>query len=79
MKITRAAVKIGDKVYEGRRHSDCIKLAVSDGAARVYQDQQGFVLDTGEFIDRKTAAAIAIENGQAIKPVGKILFSEDLW
>jgi hypothetical protein len=39
---------------------------------------QGFVTDTGEFVDRETASKIAYQSGQ-IKEPKRILYSEDLW
>ncbi|MNF12985.1 hypothetical protein D3C81_1965790 [compost metagenome] len=43
-------------------------------------DVQGFLASDGQFLDRKQARALAIENGQCRHPANPSqLFSEDLW
>lgn len=81
MKIIAAAVKVGDKTYQGRRHFECIKAAFLETQQRVMQDQQGFLTDTGEFVSRRAAMKIARNAGQLKeKTINKEkLFSEDLW
>lgn len=77
MKIKCAAIKRNDRIIvEGYDHAVCIQkspLGTCKGKGYV----QGFVTDTGKFVDRKEAAKIAFEAGQIPKPV-TILFSEDL-
>lgn len=41
--------------------------------------EQGFVTDTGEFLNRSAAAAHALECGQVTELPTMDLFSEDLW
>lgn len=41
---------------------------------------RGFILNTGQFVTRKQARAIAVMNGQCPKPkLKEELYSEDLW
>ena len=72
----------------GYRHYHCIDLlnqltgfrSVKTGANAVGDYEQGFLTDTNEFVDRKTALKIARENNQLLKEVKRnILFSEDLY
>ena len=77
-RIEWAAVKIDDKIYKCRRHFEGIKLAIQDGAEHVYQQDQGFLTDEGEFVSRKEAAKIAFMAGQT-NEIKNPLMSEDLW
>ena len=81
--IVRAAVKVGDIVYEGRRHGEAIHAAAKAGEPTpITQKMQGFVLDTGEFVTRIEARPIAIRCGQIFfckSRIGKPLISEELW
>lgn len=79
--IKAAAIKVGDKIYEGTRHYKLIEIALNDNPelSRVTYDMQGFITDDGRFInDREEAAKIAYEYGQ-IKEPKRILFSEDIF
>lgn len=78
MKIVKAAVKVGDKIYECRRHAEGIAAAIRDGASRVNQDEQGFITDEGTFVSRWKAARIAFKAGQT-KEIKNPLMSEHLW
>lgn len=78
MKIIKAAIKIGNKIYECRRHFEGIQAAVLDGADRVNQDQQGFITDEGKYVSREEAAKIAFKAGQT-KKIKNPLMSEHLW
>lgn len=64
------------------RHHDVIKKMVQAGRPIPIRGEQGFLLDDGSFVDRKTARVIADTNGQAggRRDQGlSELFSEDLW
>lgn len=75
MKIKCAAIRDEKgQIYEGRDHPVCfqkIREAEPNGL------EQGFVTDTGEFVDRFKAAEIAYKAGQT-KKLESLLFSEDL-
>jgi len=83
MRIVAAAVKDStDKIWSlppPNRHHHIIKELYSRGA-EADLDGQGFLLDDGRWIDRKTAAIIALSNDPnkvLIAPPN--LYSEDLW
>jgi hypothetical protein len=78
--IVASAIKQGDKVYTGIRHSEVIRAIVEATGIRPVTGEQGFVTDTGEFVDRKTALQIAISAGQVEKSRngGDELYAEDL-
>lgn len=83
-RIVQAAIKFTDgKVYVGKRHHDCIRIICEQtGAKRVGTGSvQGFVTDTGEFVDREQAAVIALACKQIerLKYSRTELFSEDLY
>jgi len=86
--IKCAAIIKDGKVYEGRRHCDCIMIYGEAMMAEkktpdiVRSEDQGFVTDTGEFVDREKAYEIAIACGQynrTSRSTLKILFSEDIY
>jgi len=81
--IVKAAVKVGDNLYTGRRHSECIHAAIIAGEdSPITQRMQGFVDDTGEFMLRKMARWHAVECGQLPDNEtrrDKPLISEELW
>lgn len=67
------------------RHHDIIRYMVSSvGYKPPILGKQGFITNTGRFVDREVAMQIATEACQ-VKPrgpgqyQGKELFSEDLW
>ncbi len=78
--IAASAVRMDDgKIYIGKRHHDCIKLAMATGYyTRVNQGQQGFITDADVFLTREEAAKIAYSLGQ-VPYKKKKLYSEDLW
>jgi hypothetical protein len=79
LRIVAAAVKVGDVVYEGKRHCEIIARIVQEGIAqRVTQEQQGFVASDGKFYSRFHSGAIAALAGQT-PTWRKALLSEDLW
>lgn len=63
------------------RHGHIIHWMVTKlGHRRPIQGVQGFVLDDGTFVGRKTAARLALSNGQCEKLTAPPrLYSEDLW
>jgi hypothetical protein len=80
--IVRVALKRGDTVLVGEpgwRHDSVIHANHRTGEySKEVRDIQGFVTDTGEFMDRKQAAEHAYQCGQ-IKERVFVLFSEDVW
>ena len=85
--IVKSALKATDgTVHTGHRHADIfrdsdIESEKKFGPERYFLNAiQGFVTDTGEFLDRVEAAKHAIECGQ-IKATrwGPRLYSEDVW
>jgi hypothetical protein len=80
MKIAHAAIReknLPYRIFTGKQHFDCYDK-FRKTKPKSYQAENGFITDTGEFVDRKTAAKIAFEAGQIDKPV-EVLFSEELW
>jgi len=81
--IKESAILFEGTVYTGRRHHDVIRKIIQEtGVKKVGgQHPQGFVTDTGEFVDREQAAKIALECGQIekLKYSSTLLFSEDLY
>jgi len=78
LRITEAAVKRGDKLWTGRRHSEIIGRVFEETGQRVTQEEQGFVADDGEFYNRFQSGSIAYSAGQT-KTRKQHLLSEDLW
>lgn len=75
--IVWAAIRKDGKIFTACRHGRIIqKYGYSMPFGFFLQAEQGFLTDSGEFVDRQTAAKIAFECGQ-IKQPQKILFSED--
>ena len=79
--IIASAIQKGKITYWGIRHSDCFHSMSTIGVDKLGA-VQGFMTDSGEFLDRDEALAYAIEHGQ-IKDkkslIGSVLTSEDLW
>ena len=81
-KIVASAIKKDGVIYTGRRHHNIIQ----DNIPIVFKGDnctQGFVTDTGRFLNRYEAAELVNVNGQQLtdgieKPV-YMLMSEDLW
>ena len=65
------------------RHSDILHAMYGLGLSTTHSDNlQGFLLDSGQFVDRVEARAIALAAGQAVDQSSihaTELFSEDLW
>lgn len=89
MKIIEAAIRIGDSVWTGHRHHNIFRTIFEETGKKAFEmvkelgvarEEQGFVADTGEFVDRIEAAKIALESGQIEKlnhPPN--LYSEDFY
>ena len=75
-RIIAAAIMKGGRIFVGSRHHIIINCADPPGSLR--GGEQGFITDTGEFVNRRDAADIAYFCGQIEKPK-LTLFSEDLW
>jgi hypothetical protein len=75
--IVASAIKKDGVVYTGLRHNN-ILCDRSRPFGFLKFGIQGFVTDTGEFLDRQQAACHAFECGQ-VDCIQKTLFSEDLW
>ncbi len=89
--ITHVAIRFEGIVYSlpaPNRHHDVIRKIVEEtGVKFVYRnpdtdDDQGFLDDTGRFLNRKQALIHALMNDQVKHPSKvrlNMLFSEDLW
>lgn len=83
--IIAAAIKApdGSVVFVPRpgRHHDVIAKMINAGYHAPIRGVQGFITDTGEFVDRKAAVPIAEAGKQIVKKHGPAdtLFSEDMW
>ena len=81
MKIEQAAILQDGIIYTGKRHNEIIKDMVNNyGLPKPITGEEGFVNELGEFVDRLTAAKIALESGQ-IERLDRPpdLYSEDLY
>jgi len=86
MKIECAAIKLNGQIFNdfyGKTHSEIGLKMCLEGFCKTYPsgDNQGFLTDTGKFVNREEAFQIAlkakqIELGKTINP--NKLFSEDL-
>jgi len=74
--IHQAAIQHNGIIYKGDRHKNIkMKMPKHLGYAGA---KEGFVTNTGIFVDRETAADLAYQCGQISEPVEK-LKSEHLW
>jgi hypothetical protein len=79
--ITRVALKIGEDVVIGEEKLRHDSLYSEEIISRIRNHEphiQGFVTDTGEFLDRKQSADHAFKCGQ-MSELTDCLVSEDLW
>lgn len=81
MTIKEAAIRQDKQIYTGKRHHLIISDMVENHKiSPPIKGEQGFVTDSGEFVDRITAAKIALESGQIEKlNYPPNLYSEDLY
>lgn len=79
-KVVAAAVIYNGKMYQGRRHTEIMKEIYDEfgTVVKIIQEDQGFVSDTGEFLSRWKAGAVAFAAGQT-KRRHETLLSEDVW
>lgn len=79
--IIASAILWEDKIYTGKRHCNIISdMVTKHGIKPPIKGKQGFIDENGNFLDRKTAAKIAIETKQIEKlNWPPLLYSEDLW
>lgn len=84
--ITGVAIKREGVVYQlpkPNRHHHVIRLMADLGIPKpvTLNAVQGFVTDTGEFLDREQAYTLVLENKQNVVELHhhRDLFSEDLW
>lgn len=76
--IVDSAILKNRVIYTGRRHHNILNSAVPFGFLK--DGEQGFITDTGEFVNRIEAGKIAIACGQIGKlKWGNQLYSEDLY
>lgn len=81
--IKHSAVRKDNIIYVGKRHCDCFHLMATLEVSHV-GSLQGFITDSGIFLDREEALAYAMGSKQLIggkkqhNPVDQ-LTSEDLW
>jgi hypothetical protein len=81
--IVATAIRQGDQLYtlpKPARHDDVRMFMKSKGISPKV-GEQGFITNTGRFVDRREGAQIALSSGQikALKFQKHELFSEDLW
>lgn len=87
-RIIAAALKLGNLIISApppaRHHTLINGLGLATGIPRLTKmDDQGFLTNTGRFVDRIEAKKIALETGQCTEEScvvkGEDLYSEDLW
>lgn len=80
-----AAVKIGDRIFRGNRHGDCLLSARHHLGEdmKIHRNEQGFITSTGRYVSReegrKLQDAAGIPSAQTGGYVANTLFSEDLY
>jgi hypothetical protein len=78
LRITAAAVTLGDRVFTAWRHHVILEHLGRLGTPQRDPDAQGFVADNGSFYNRYQSARIAVRARQ-IARLPPLLTSEDLW
>ena len=62
------------------RHGDVLRKLFDFNDTVLGPDEQGFLTSAGRYVNRRDAAAIALEAGQTDKLISAPnLYSEDLW
>ena len=77
--LVNSAIKLENGfIYIGKRHCD---ILISNISVDFTNSIQGFVTESGKFLDRKQAYNEAVKCNQIKhgKMISKILTSEDLW
>lgn len=81
--IETAAVRVGGVVFtlpRPNRHHNILWWLSVLGVRPHHTHDQGFVLSNGFYVDRETAALIAMASGQVERLIAAPnLYSEDLW
>ncbi len=82
--IAEAAIRHGGKIYTGKRHAIIMatiwnsEIDSRKEPSRITQEEQGFVTNTGQFVNRWQAGGIAHRAGQT-KVRHPELLSEHVW
>mgnify|MGYP005862301831 CR=1 FL=1 len=66
-KIDQAAIRLGEKIYTGKNHADAIIAMEEDDPdwdTSETNPEDGFVTNTGRYVDRDEAGRIAKKAGQ---------------
>jgi len=79
--IKEAAVLKYGVVFTGKRHNNIFNSAqaLGLGFAGLRGGEQGFVTESGEYVNRRKAFEIALACGQVEEREKRKLFSEDLY
>ena len=62
--IKGAAIRVGGSIYTGRSHASIIENGLRGLDVDIDRRQEGFVTDSGEFLDRRAAFQHAAICGQ---------------
>lgn len=85
MRVVRAAIKLGDRVFHvprpGRHHDVIRSMVERHGVKPPVCGVQGFMLDDHTFVDRMDALRVALAAGQVERHKASAmgLYSEDVW
>jgi len=81
MPIKEAAIRQDGQIYTGKRHNLIMdEMRANSISLQKNIFEQGFITELGEFVDRQTAAKIALESDQIKKLISPPnLYSEDLY
>lgn len=66
-RIVASAILLDGIAYTGLRHHQIIGYLAEAGFPTPIRGEQGFIDDTGRFLSRKDAAALALASGQVTK------------
>lgn len=66
-------------VVMGMRHHNCLEIMYLAGLRRPYTEEQGFMTEKFEFMNRYEAKEYAVSCGQIKETSSARLYSEDLW
>ncbi len=86
-KVTHVAIRFQSKIWSlpaPNRHHHVIRHIVESTDVKhvdCYDEDQGFLDETGRYLTRKQALVSATENEQILKKTSPahLLFSEDVW
>ncbi len=80
--ITHVAIIFQGKLYSlprPNRHHHVIRMIWEQTGQPVDNDEQGFLDEYGNFLNRKQALIHAVSCGQFLGRNFELLFSEDIW